>query len=163
MTSYAEFRRSCKMRYDFGDQIQVRYRHGDGEEYDTWVSGEEVLQRLKSDAAESRLKDPGRMEWRQLQELRERLPDDVRSKLESELQDRLADGLEEAIGDNLIVDNLANVIRGQEGGGDEDQRTQWSLLIEDHTFRDKVLAIAWIQLEGSFPDAGRAEEPNDWT
>jgi len=36
------------MRHDFDDQIQVRYTHTDGESFDTWVSGEEVLGRINS-------------------------------------------------------------------------------------------------------------------
>ena len=43
------------MRHDFGDQIQVRYRHTDGEDYDTWVSGEEARQRLKTAEREKKI------------------------------------------------------------------------------------------------------------
>lgn len=163
MTSYEEFRPRCKMRYDFGDQIQVRYRHVDGGEYDTWVSGEEALQRLESDGATSRLEDLGYTERWNIQELRDRLNDDVRDALESELQNRLADGIEEALGGNLIGDNLADAVRGQGAQGEVERETQWSLLMKERAFREIVLKLAWIQLEGSFPDAGSDDEPNDWT
>jgi hypothetical protein len=163
MTSYTQFCRNCRMRYDFADQIQVRYRHGDGEEYDTWVSGEEVLQRLRSDAAESKMEELRRLEWRQIRELRDRLPSEARDKLKSELQDRLADGLEEALGANQISQSLADALRGGKGGREADREIEWPLLITDQAFRDKVLELAWIQLEGSFPADGRAGEPDDWT
>ena len=163
MTSFKEFRRRCKMRFDFGDQIQVRYRHIDGEEYDTWVSGEEALKRLKSDDAADRLEDLGRTDWRKIQELRDRLLDDVRNALRSEFQDRLADGLEETLGGNPIGDNLADAVRGKEDQEEEDRATQWAPLIREPAFREIVLELAWIQLEGSFPDIGSVDEPDDWT
>jgi hypothetical protein len=164
MTSYSQFIRKCKMRNDFGDQIQVRYRHSDDEDYDTWVSGEEVLQRLRSDAAESKLQDLGRTDWQQVRDLAKKLPKDVRNKLQSEFQDRLADSLDEAIGGNEIGDSLADAVRGQDPDEDPgaDQPSQWSVLIQDQAFRAKVLELAWIQLEGSFPDTGPADEPDDW-
>ncbi len=45
MPDLADFSANCKMRHDYGDMIQVRYQHSDGENYDTWVSGDEVLSR----------------------------------------------------------------------------------------------------------------------
>ena len=54
MTAFANFARRCRMRHDFADQFQVRYHHPNGEHYDTWVSGEEALSRLRSAGAEER-------------------------------------------------------------------------------------------------------------
>jgi hypothetical protein len=163
MTSYSQFVRKCKMRHDFDDQIQVRYQHSDGENYDTWVSGTEVLNRLKSDAAEKRLGDLDRTDWQKVQEYKDRLPRDVRDKLHAELQDRLADSLEDAIGANIIGDSLADALRGQSSGDpDVVQRSQWLLLMKEPPFRAKVFELAWIQLEGSFPDTGPLDRPDDW-
>lgn len=163
MTSYAQFCRNCRMRHDFGDQIQVRYRYSNGEEYDTWVSGEEVLQRLRSEAAVSRMEELRRTDWQQIRELRERLQGEAHDKLKSELQDRLANGLEETLGANQIGQSLADAVRGRKDGREADRETEWSLLIDDQAFRDKVLELAWIQLEGSFPADGPAGGPDDWT
>lgn len=153
------------MRHDFGDQIQVRYRHTDGEDYDTWVSGEEVLGRIRSEAAEERLRGLVKLNWGQIQEIKDRLPDEAKEKTERWLLDILANGLEENLGSNLIGDSLADAVRG---GKDKDASTdvakeRWINLLRDELFRAGVLELAWIQLEGSFPEDSPAEEPDDWT
>jgi hypothetical protein len=48
MTTFIQFCAGAKLRHDFSDQIQVRYLHPSGENFDTWISGEEVLRRLKT-------------------------------------------------------------------------------------------------------------------
>lgn len=152
------------MRHDFGDQIQVRYRHIDGEDYDTWVSGEEVLGRMRSEAAEERLRGIVKLNWGQIQQTKDRLPEEAKEKTERWLLDILANSLEDNLGGNLIGDSLADAVRGRK---DEDASTDiakehWMNLLRDELFRAGVLELAWIQLEGSFPEDGPAEEPDDW-
>jgi hypothetical protein len=158
-----DFANRAKVRPDFGDMLQVRYRHTDGEEYDTWVSGEEVLQRLQSETAEERLRGLSRLDWQAIQAAKERLPDEGQKKLRRKLVDRFADEVEEAVGGNLIGDNLADAVRGRDSTADpyEAEREKWRTYLENEKFRAKVLELAWIQLEGSFPDEPPAE-PDDW-
>jgi hypothetical protein len=164
MTTFPQFCANCKMRHDFGDQIQVRYRHSNGEDYDTWVSGEEVLGRIRSGAAEKRLRGLLKLNWQEIQGAKERLPDEVKEKSKSWLLDILADGLEDNLGGNLIGDNLANSIRGEkdQDTSGELAKERWTTLLHDENFRAGVLELAWIQLEGSFPEDRSAEEPDDW-
>lgn len=164
MTTFPHFFANCKMRHDFGDQIQVRYRHTDGEDYDTWVSGEEVLGRIRSQATEERLRGLMKLNWGQIQEAKDRLPEEVKKKTERWLLDILANGLEDNLGGNLIGDSLADAIGG---GKDKDASTEvakgrWINLLHDELFRAGVLELAWIQLEGSLPEDSPAEEQDDW-
>ncbi|HUS94846.1 MAG TPA: hypothetical protein VMZ24_06710 [Patescibacteria group bacterium] len=164
MTSFANFRDNCKMRYDFGDQIQVRYRHVDGEEYDTWVSGDEVLQRLSSEASEEKLRRLRKLDLQEIRSTKENLPEEGKEELEDAIVKRLANEVEDFIGGNVIGDSLADAVRG--GGGktaDSDaQQTRWVTLLKGEIFRGKVLELAWIQLEGSFPENDIPSEPDDW-
>lgn len=164
MTTFAQFAARCKMRYDFSDQIQVRYLHTSGEAFDTWVSGEEVLSRLESQAAEERLGELSHLDWRTLRELGQSLPDRAKDWLLDDLNRRAADEVEEFAGDNLISDSLADAIRGQETemSPQAARRRKWIDYLHDPQFRVKVLELAWIQLEGSWPDEQAPEEPDDW-
>lgn len=152
------------MRHDFDDQIQVRYRHHDGEFYDTWVSGEEVLGRMRTKAQEDRLKGIKNLSWHQIGKAGERLPDEVKERVEDWLLNNLADGLDENLGGNLLGDALAGAIRGEDRAGSsvEIAKERWSALLYDKKFRAGVLELAWIQLEGSFPEDSPVEEPDDW-
>lgn len=78
------------MRHDFGDKIQVRYVHSNGETYDTWVSGEEALQRVQSQETEERLEKLSDLDREMLREARDSLPDKVRDRLEEEARERLS-------------------------------------------------------------------------
>jgi hypothetical protein len=163
VTSITDFAARTKVRPDFGDMLQVRYLHTDGEEYDTWVSGEEVLQRLQSETAEERLRGLSRLDWQAIQAAKERLPDEGQKKLRRKLVDRFADEVEEAVGGNLIGDNLADAVRGRDSSADpeESEREKWRTYLENENFRARVLELAWIQLEGSFPDE-QPVELDDW-
>ena len=164
MTSFTLFCDNSKVRHDFADQIQVRYHHVNEEDYDTWVSGEEVLQRLKSEATEEKLRRLSNLNWRELQRAKERLPEKGKDQLEDSLVNRLADGVEDIIGGNVIGDNLADAVRGDSGGsrGATDEKSRWVTLLGNEMFRKKVLELAWIQLEGSFPDIEPPAELDDW-
>jgi len=164
MTKFEYFCAKCKIRHDFGDQLQVRFFHPNGEKYDTWVSGDDVLGRLGSEAAEARLKGLRELNWRQIREIRRSLPDEVRERAERALFESLADGVEDNIGGNIIGDTLADSVRGrdQDETNSDSERERWLTLLYDDKFRFKVLELAWIQLEGSFPEIDSNMEPDDW-
>lgn len=166
MPTFKEFATKAKVRPDFGDMIQVRYVHTDGDDYDTWISGEEVLQRLASETAEERLRTLSKFDWKAIKAARERLPDEGKKKLKRKLIDRFADEVKGAIGGNVIGDSLSDAIRGEEtaeGDPNEVEREKWRGLLGQPNFWAKVIELAWIQLEGSFPnDDDVVEEPGDW-
>jgi hypothetical protein len=166
MPTFKEFAARAKLRPDFGDMIQVRYTHTDGIDYDTWISGEEVWQRLKSETAEERLRSISKLDWEAIQAAKERLPEEGKKKAKRKLIDRFADEVKGAIGGNVIGDSFADAVRGEESAEadpDEAEREKWRTRLIDNHFRAKVLELAWIQLEGSFPDEDdQVEEPDDW-
>ena len=63
MTTYNQFCAGAKMRHDFSDQIQVRYTHPNGEEFDTWVSGAEIMSRLQTAIRERLIKSFSTKNW----------------------------------------------------------------------------------------------------
>jgi hypothetical protein len=162
MSAFDQFCAGSKTRHDFQDQIQVRYRHRDGEEYDTWVSGEEVLARLESEAAEQRLKGISRLDWKEIREAGEQLPQRAKEELRGRLKDKFADAVEDVIGGNVIGDGLVDRVRGRDSDVDprDAAKQRWQALLLDDVFRAKVLELAWIQLAGSFPE--ERNEPDDW-
>ncbi len=164
MTNYDQFSQRCKMRHDFGDQIQVRYQHSDGTHYDTWVSGTEALQRLESIAAEDQLRSLSRLDADDLRIIVDSLPDTIRKTVRRSLRDRLADRLESAIGGNPIGDAMSEAARGQSpaAGSSTSEADRWHALLRYEPFRQRVLELAWIALEGSFPDDETKTEPDDW-
>ena len=164
MPTFKDFAIKAKVRPDFGDMIQVRYVHTDGDDYDTWVGGEEVLQRLASETAEDRLRSISKLDWQAIKEAKERLPEEGKKKLRRKLIDRFADEVKGAIGGNVIGDSFADAISGQDSTDDpyESERQKWRTYLKDDAFRSKVIELAWIQLEGSFPEDDQQEEPDDW-
>lgn len=151
------------MRHDFADRIQVRYQHTDGETYDTWVSGEEVTQRLRSADAEERLRGLRRLKWDNLREVGEELPESGKRRLRDHLHDRLADEVEDFLGDSLLGESLADAVRGSRAGEESDpEKNPWLAHLHDDRFRTQVLALAWINLRGSFPDEEDQIEFDDW-
>lgn len=163
MTTFETFRQRCQIRLDFGDQFQVRYQHPDGQFFDTWVSGEEVLSRLRSAAAEERLRGVSRLDLEALRQAVEELPDRVREQARQSLRDRLSDEVEEALGDGPIGAGLADAVRGESRPADPDAeaRASWLALAKQPAFKDGVLDLAWIQLAGSLP-AEPPGAPTDW-
>jgi hypothetical protein len=164
MTTFNFFCANCKIRHDFGDQIQVRYRHTDGEEYDTWVSGEEVLARLRSEAAEERVRGLRNLNWRQIEEAKKWLPDEAKKKTERTVLDILGDNVEETIGGNIIGDSVADAVRGrsEDENTPDSEKERWLALMQNEMFRVGIFELAWIQLEGSFPEDSSTEKPDDW-
>jgi hypothetical protein len=92
------------------------------------------------------------------------LPESTKYAVRQSLTEKAAEQLEALIGGNLIGDAIAKAVRGRDaepasGLSDEDR---WRALIRFAPFRQIVLELAWIQLEGSFPDSGAEPPPDDW-
>lgn len=152
------------MRYDYDDQIQVRYQHSDDEFFDTWVSGAEVLSRIKSGESEEQLRALKNLNLNALRRYTKELPEKGKKRAWSTLKDQMAESVEDAIGGNLIGDSLADSVRGVDDDIDpyELERQRWLLFLQNQAFKTNVLELAWIQLEGSFPDEDSSDPLNDW-
>ena len=75
----------------------------------------------------------------------------------------MADTVSDGLGDNIFGETLADNIRGEDGNLDEyeQEKRMWRSHLQDETFRSVVFELAWINLEGTFPD--EMEEPlDDW-
>jgi hypothetical protein len=144
--------------------IQVRFTYPSGELFDTWVSGEEVLQRLRSEAAEERLRRLSRLDLDAIRKSANDLPDLAKDRADDEITNRFAGRIENFLGDHIISESLAEAIRGSEAHADteESEGKRWLTLLHDDHFRLVVLELAWIQLEGSFPKEESPDEPDDW-
>jgi hypothetical protein len=164
MTTLENFNGRAKMRHDFSDQIQVRYSHPNGEDYDTWVSGEEILQRLQSEAAEKRLKGISRLDWQEIQQAGRDLPEQAKKTLRDRLKDQFADTVEGMIGGNVIGDSLADNIRGRDANVDprDLEKQKWQAYLQNESFRTKALELAWLNLEGSLPEEKSPDDVGDW-
>lgn len=146
------------MRHDFADQFQVRYQHPGGESYDAWVSGEEVLSRLRSAGAEARLRKLGRSLYGDLAAARDVAKRTADRALRDELRDRLGDNLESLVGGNPLGDSLVDSLRGTT----EPEAVRWQAYLYDEAFRAAALELAWINLRGSFPEPGPEAGEDEW-
>jgi hypothetical protein len=164
VTNFSQFAANCKTRHDYDDMIQVRFSHPNGELFETWVSGEEVLQRLRSEAVEKRLRGFSQLDLDAIRKSANDLPDLAKDSASEEVTDRLADEIEDLLGTHIISESLADAIRGSEAQDDseESESKHWLALLHDDRFRLVVLELAWIQLEGSFPEEESRDEPDDW-
>jgi hypothetical protein len=164
VTSFKQFRSKAKMRHDFSDQIQVRYIHPSGESFDTWVSGDEVLQRLDTRARERLIRSFSQKDWRQARDSIKEELDKGKHDLGRRLKDRLADAVTDSIGDHIWSETLSDKIRGVDSQADpyEVEKAKWQQYLKDDAFRAIVLKLAWINLEGTFPAEDEAEL-DDWS
>ncbi|MCA9920014.1 MAG: hypothetical protein KC445_18785 [Anaerolineales bacterium] len=163
MTTFIQFCAGAKMRHDFSDQIQVRYPHPSGENFDTWISGEEVLSRLKTISREQLIHSFSRMNWPEAKAALQRELDEGQQKAQRSLKERLAGIVEDNIGGNIFGNTLADNIRGVDSSADprEQEKALWQQRLHHDAFRAIALELAWINLEGTFPDEPSAE-PDDW-
>lgn len=161
MVTLKRFLQTAKMRHDFGDQIQVRYRHTDGEDYDTWVSGEEALKRLKT--AEQKKKIKG-FPWRSILNVGKTLPEKGKAEAKRQLREGLGDALDNMAGGNVIGDSWVDEVRGRATPTDpyDTEKQTWQTHLQDQTFRAQILELAWLNLSGSFPNDPTPAEPDDW-
>ena len=163
MTTFIQFCAGAKLRHDFSDQIQVRYPHPAGEKFDTWVSGEEVMSRLKTMSREQLIHSFGRMNWTEAKAALQRELDEGQQKARRSLKERLAGLVEDNIGGNIFGDTLADNIRGVDSSADprEQEKALWQQRLHHDAFRAIALELAWINLEGTFPPEPSAEA-DDW-
>jgi hypothetical protein len=162
MSEFADFARRCRMRHDFADQIQVKYEHPSGERYDTWISGEEVLARLRSADAEARLRRLGKIQPGELGAAADEAKRAAKRSLRDRLRARLGDSVESLAGGNPLGDSLAESVRGKEPASTETEAARWQPYLHDEAFRTIALELAWIQLRGSFPEHGPVKDEGDW-
>lgn len=163
MTTFVQFCASAKTRHDFSDMIQVRYHHPGGEDFDTWVSGEEVMARLKTMTRQQLIQSFGRMEWQKAKEALQREIDSGKRRARDQLLGRLADAVADNVGGNIFGDTLAGKIRGVDSAADprDQEKQQWQNHLQNDAFRAVLLELAWINLEGTLPDQPD-REPDDW-
>ncbi len=154
MLTFAEFCSRVKMRHDFADQIQVRYQHSSGEQFDTWVSGEEAQQRLKSASREAGLRALRDLDRQQLRELQQSLPGEGKQQLKDELQERIDGVISGLLGDDAAGESLSAEI--------DEAKRKWQTALQDDAFYAQALELAWIQLRGSLPEEEAPPEPTDW-
>jgi len=163
MTTFSQFCAKAKMRHDFGDMIQVRYPHPTGENFDTWVSGEEVMSRLKTMSREQLIHSFSRMNWTEAKAALEREIESGQQAARRSLKDRLADAVEDQIGGNIFGDTLADNIRGVDSSLDpqEQEKALWQQRLHQDAFRAVTLELAWVNVEDTFPPEPQ-DEPDDW-
>ena len=164
MTAVHQFRTRAKMRHDYSDMIQVRYPHPNGENFDAWVSGEEVLARLNTKDRERLIKNFSQKNWQQAQDAIRQEVEKGKAQARRSLKERLAGIVHDQLGDNIFSDTLADNIRGVDSGEDprDREKAMWQARLRDEAFRAIVLEMAWINLEGTMPDEKYDPEPDDW-
>ncbi len=163
MTTFIQFCAGARLRHDFSDQIQVRYPHPTGEKFDTWISGEEVMSRLRTMSREQLIHSFSRMNWTAAKAALQRELDEGKQNARRSLKERLAGMVEDNIGSNIFGDTLADNIRGVDSSADprEQEKALWQQRLHHEAFRAIALELAWINLEGTFPDEP-STEPDDW-
>lgn len=163
MTTIAQFATRVKMRHDYSDIIQVRYTHTDGETYDTWISGDEVVARLKTTSREQLIRSFSKMQFKEAKQRLQQEVENQKAKKKQSLFDKLADKVEDNIGGNLLGDTLADHIRGVDNTEHplDRQKAFWQAKLSEDAFRAIAIDLAWFNLEGSIPQAETPEE-DDW-
>lgn len=164
MTTFNQFCSSAKMRHDYSDMIQVRYPHPAGEAFDTWISGEEVMQRLDTQARERLIKSFSQKNWQEAKDAARQEFENGKEKLRGRLKDRLADALSNQIGSNIFGDTLADNMRGVDSNVDayDREKALWQDRLRDESFRTIALELAWINLDGTLPDENDEKSDDDW-
>ena len=161
---YSQFCARAKMRHDFNDMIQVRYTPANGENYDTWISGEEVVSRLKTMSREQLIRSFSRMNWMEAKTAVEREWRQGKEKSYWELRRRSGEVFADNFGGHIFGETVADNIRGRDSSADPqaEEKLRWQNQLQDPAFRAVALELAWINLEGSFPEEPFNEEPDDW-
>lgn len=164
MTTETQFRHGAKLRHDYSDMIQVRYPHPNGEPFDTWVSGAEVMARLDTAARERLIKSFSSKNWQQAKESLRTELEAGKEKAQHNWRGRLADKITDAVGGNILGDTVADNVRGVDSNQEPhaQEKQLWQSRLHDPAFRNIVLELAWINLRGAMPDEGSEPEADDW-
>jgi hypothetical protein len=164
MTTQTQFNTSAKARHHHSDQIQVRYPHPNGKQYDTFVSGEEAMSRLNTQAQNRLIKSFSSKNWR---EAKHSLKEEWRKgkkASEKKLRNRLGSFVQDKVGGNVFGDTLADNVRGVDSTIDprEAEKKLWQNRLHDAEFKQMVLNLAWLDLEGSLPKEDDPADTDDW-
>lgn len=164
MTTFNQFCSSAKMRHDYSDMIQVRYPHPIGETFDTWISGEEVMQRLDTQARERLIKSFSQKNWQEAKDAARQEFENRKENLRGHLKDRLADTISDQIASNIFGDTLADNVRGVDSNIDayDREKALWQNRLHDESFQAVALELAWINLNGTLPDENDDQSLDDW-
>ncbi|MCB9444438.1 MAG: hypothetical protein H6669_09395 [Ardenticatenaceae bacterium] len=164
MTTFNQFCAGVKMRHDYSNMIQVRYAHSNGETFDTWVSGEEVMQRLDTQSRARLIKSFSQKNWQEAKNAVRQEIEKGKEKARRSVKDRLADTISDQIGGNIFGDTFADNVRGVDSNVDAHNRekTTWQARLHDESFRAITLELAWINLDGTLPDEKDEKSLDDW-
>lgn len=164
MTQFATFATNLKIRHDFSDQLMARYAHPTGEDFDTWISGEEAEARLKTADRKKLIQQFSTLNREDAKRI-------VRSELEESKQQakkglfgRLGDLVEDNLGGNPIGDTLADRVRGRDSTIDprDREKQKWVKRLQDPAFRMMIIQLAWLDLRDVLPDESQASDFDDW-
>ncbi len=164
MTTFTQFCARAKMRHDYSDMIQVRYPHPNGEPFDAWVSGEEVMSRLKTASREQLIHSFSRMRWGEAKAALEREWMQYKEKSYWDFRQRSGDAFARHFGGHIFGETAADAIRGVSGDDNphDQEKQKWQSHLQDPAFRAFTLELAWVDLEGAFPDEPADAGPDDW-
>ncbi len=164
MTTKTQFLAKAKARHHHKEMLQVRYPHPNGKNYDTFVSGEEAMSRLNTQAKDRLIKSFSTKNWEQA---KSSLKKEWRKGQESsskKLKNRLGDFVQDKVGDNVFGDTLADNVRGVDSTKDprEVEKEMWQNRLHDTEFKEMILNLAWLDLEGSLPKEDDPDDADDW-
>lgn len=164
MTTYTQFCAKAKMRHDYADMIQVRYTQVNGEDFDTWISGEEVMSRLKTMSREALIYSFSKMKWTEAKMAVEREWQQGKERTYWDMRQRGGDIFADYFGGHIFGEMMADNIRGEDNSvaPQDKEKALWHGRLSDPAFRAVALELAWINLDGSFPDEPAVEEADDW-
>lgn len=164
MTTQTQFLAKAKARHHHSDQIQVRYPHPNGKKYDTFVSGEEAMSRLDTQAQDRLIKSFSTKNWDQAKSSLKREWKKGQEASSKKFKNRLGDFVEDKVGGNVFGDTLADNVRGVDSTKDprEVEKEIWQSRLHDAEFKSMILNLAWLDLEGSLPKEDDPSDTDDW-
>lgn len=164
MTTQTQFIAKAKARHHHSDQIQVRYPHPNKKKYDTFVSGEEAMSRLNTNAQDRLIKSFSTKNWGQAKSSIKGELHKGKKASGKKLKHRLGGYVEDKIGGNVVGDTLADNVRGIDSTKDprEIEKEMWQERLHDTEFKDMVLYLAWLDLDGSLPKEDDPNDVDDW-
>jgi len=163
MTTQTQFLTKAKARHHHKDMIQVRYPHPNKKKYDTFVSGEEAISRLDTQAQDRLIKSFSTKNWDQAKHSIKGEYKKGKEASGKKFKNRLGDFVQDKVGGNVFGDTLADNVRGVDSTKDprEAEKEQWQRRLHDSEFKEMVIQLAWIDLEGSLPQEDETET-DDW-
>lgn len=164
MTTFDQFCARTKMRHDYSDMIQVRYIHPNGEPFDTWVSGEEIMQRLNTQTRERLIKSFSQKNWQEAKDAARQEIEKGQETARRSLKNRLANIISDQIGGNILGDTLADNMRSVDSNIDayDQEKTVWQSHLQNSDFRAIAFQLAWTNLAGTLPEDKTGPQLDDW-